>query len=926
MAAEAAAGLVGRGRELSLLEASVQRLGTGRGGVVWIEGEPGIGKSSLVAALADAANRAGCAVRAGAGTELTETFPLRLMGDCLHVGLTSDDSGIREIAQLLQGDRAASTVVDPVMAAAERMLGVVDRLCARGPLVLVAEDLHWADQPSLGLWSRLARAVDQIPLLLVGTCRPVPLRPELDRLSVAVQELGGAYLDLAPLDQAESVTAAHRLLGTPPGPRLSMELSRAGGNPLYIREFVEALRRNGSITIDRDKAELINAVGALPDSLAATIVHQLRFLSDDLRRALRLAAVLGPEFGAAEWAHVTGQSSVQLADVVLEAINAGVITAGERGLSFRHDLIRQVLLEQLPADVRGEINRQVARTLADAGYGVDVVARQLLATRMLDEWAITWLSQVSEALMHAAPQAYESLLLRAVGMLHGSDDARWEALASRLAQTQFWLGHETAAEQTATAVLRVTSDKELAGRMSVQAVRAAGRQNHYERSLALAEEALSDPTMPARWQARLRSWKAIGELVSGRAEQARATVSEALAQSRACEDQIAIGYAYHALGFIDPALRRTLGSQAIDSIGSEPEAAELRLMLLTDHLLVLMEGGAADEADRLVAEALVIGERIGSARASLTPGMAAYMHYDRGTWDEALRFVAMVPVDVPAARDAHEIGAEIAFRRDQRDLGNAHLRAAGLPDQPDDPRYAEIAAELTVALSLRAQADGNLHAAFALSSQALDNRLPNVMWGSFGPDLIRISLELGEISTANAVVEWATSSSFPELVAARLCQALVIDDPDALLGLADGYRDRGWQPYRAFALEEAAVGLGRAAMTERARAALTEAVQLYADFGATMDIRRADSRLRKHGIRRGPRSIHRRATHGWDALTPSEVRIAELVATGLSNPDIAAKLYVSRATVQTHVSSILGKLRMSSRIELIRDQATSTRN
>jgi DNA-binding NarL/FixJ family response regulator len=92
-------------------------------------------------------------------------------------------------------------------------------------------------------------------------------------------------------------------------------------------------------------------------------------------------------------------------------------------------------------------------------------------------------------------------------------------------------------------------------------------------------------------------------------------------------------------------------------------------------------------------------------------------------------------------------------------------------------------------------------------------------------------------------------------------------------------------------------------------------------LGATWDIKHADARLRPHGIRRGPHSLHRRATSGWEALTPSELRVACLVVKGLSNPDIATELVLSRSTVQTHVSSILTKLHLRSRIQLVREVA-----
>ena len=103
-----------------------------------------------------------------------------------------------------------------------------------------------------------------------------------------------------------------------------------------------------------------------------------------------------------------------------------------------------------------------------------------------------------------------------------------------------------------------------------------------------------------------------------------------------------------------------------------------------------------------------------------------------------------------------------------------------------------------------------------------------------------------------------------------------------------------------------------------ARAAFTGSVAIYANLEALWDIRRADARLRPFGIRRGVRGGRRRPATGWDALTPAEVRVAELVATGMSNPDIAAELYLSRKTVMTHVSHILTMLACRSRNAITR--------
>lgn len=103
-----------------------------------------------------------------------------------------------------------------------------------------------------------------------------------------------------------------------------------------------------------------------------------------------------------------------------------------------------------------------------------------------------------------------------------------------------------------------------------------------------------------------------------------------------------------------------------------------------------------------------------------------------------------------------------------------------------------------------------------------------------------------------------------------------------------------------------------------ALATLTEAVDVYLSSGATWDVMRADARVRKHGVRRGQRSPRSRPETGWEALTGAELKVAVLVADGLSNPDIADRLFLSRRTVQTHVSHILVKLGALSRVEIAR--------
>jgi DNA-binding CsgD family transcriptional regulator len=193
------------------------------------------------------------------------------------------------------------------------------------------------------------------------------------------------------------------------------------------------------------------------------------------------------------------------------------------------------------------------------------------------------------------------------------------------------------------------------------------------------------------------------------------------------------------------------------------------------------------------------------------------------------------------------------------------------------------------------------------------------------PHLVRLARALGDVETARAAAaaSQADSDADPMPVpvrqaTARCCRAQVDEDVTGLLAAAEEYQANGWPAPQALALEEAAVLLAAAGDTARARSAFNSALRLYFRLGAAWDIRRTEARLRVYGVRRGSRTLSERATTGWAALTPSEQRVARLVARGLSNPDIALELFLSRRTVQTHVSNILVKLRVRSRIDVVR--------
>ena len=174
-----AGALVGRDNELALLAGLIKDVSRGRGGSLLIEGEPGIGKSALVQAAVAQAPQAGCQVFWGAGDELGQELPLLPFLDGLRVREPSANPRRDTIVRLLRGEVGADRGADVPAVLAEQLLALVTEQCAVRPVILVIDDLQWADQASVTLWGRLARSARRVPLLLVGMMRPVPQRDDL---------------------------------------------------------------------------------------------------------------------------------------------------------------------------------------------------------------------------------------------------------------------------------------------------------------------------------------------------------------------------------------------------------------------------------------------------------------------------------------------------------------------------------------------------------------------------------------------------------------------------------------------------------------------------------------------------------------------------------------------------------------------------
>ena len=934
-----AGALVGRDSETAMLVRSMKELAGGLGSSVLIEGEPGIGKSALVrAALAEA--DAGCQVFWGAGDELGQALPLLPVLEALRVREPSANPRRNTIVRLLRGELTADRGADVSAALAEQLLALIAEQCAVLPTILVIDDLQWADQASITLWGRLARSVRQLPLLLVGMMRPVPQRDDLLALRRAADD--AARLQLTGLTEAAVAELVAALAGGKPDRKLIRLADGAAGNPLYVTELVAALARSSSLTITGAGAVELTS-GPAPSSLSAAIADRLGFVSGPVREVLRAAALLGVDFAVPDLATVLGRSVADLVPAVDEACAAGVLAESGNGLGFRHPMIRAALYDEIPVPVRAAWHRDAARALAKAGAPADRVARQLLwavggpggTSEPMDEWILRWLARTAELLVGQAPRAAAELLRQAVAS-SPAGSAQHDSLVGRLADALFRVGDAAGAEQVANRALAHAVEPDLVVDLHWTLAQCRMKAGLSAESLATLNRALASPGISARHRARLLVLTARMHSILGEVETAGRVAAAALDAASEAGDNWAMGWALHVLTIVTAVQGQTtdaltLFDRALTVTQADPALTDLRLLLQINKAITLGGLDRYEEAFAAARQARHLADRVGTVvRLAQAHGALGQLLFDTGRWDDAMAEVGVVHDDLKepgAACSDHGIAAVICFHRGEITAARGHLEAA----VPHATRIGNrVVGPLALARSLDFEQAGALPEALAvLNAGFADNKEELDEIENLFADAVRLATTTGDLSTAKALADHAAAlaaeSDIPHRQANALyCRSLLDHDAPRLLAAAERYGDASRPLLSAKALEAAAGDFIDTDDRGQARAAFTRAVEIYASLGAAADVARLRTRFRAHGIRRGPHAKHRQAQSGWDSLTPAETKIAALVEGGLSNPEIAARLFLSRRTVATHVSHILKKLDVHSRTDIAREAALRT--
>ena len=924
-----------------MLHEAIATAASGHGQVVLLEGEPGIGKTRLLAAAIEEAQRVGFEVAAGTCDDLAHARPFGAILSALGIATDAPDAERAAIASLAEGQHEAaggsgetSTAPGLQYRVTEALGALVERLAARAPLLLALDDLQWADASTMVALRSIGRRVQTLPVVVLGSCRSGHGSAELHRVTDDLLRASGTRLEVGPLAPAAVNQLVEEVLDRPPSERLLARAQGANGNPLFLIEYVRSIRATGGDSADGGEVTA--------SEFRATVLRRVGTLSTGASDALRLAAVLGSTFDPGDLALISGRSLVELMPVLHEAVVAAMLEEREDRLGFRHALVRDAIYEHIPLAARRQLHREVGRALAAAGSDVLAVGHHLgLAADREDPEAVSWLRRAAAEAAPRSPAVAVELLERAKVLLGAHEPSRQELLVELIVALA-WSGRLAEAEALSIEVLKTRPAPHVAGALRCGLVYALTWQGKAREAL---RHAVLDPEerLDERHAALLRAEAAVASVFAFDLKAGAAHARSALDEARSLDHSLAQCHALTAQAWVATfagrpqeavVLAREAVAIADRSPNSDANFAHPRFfigipLLWTDRL---------EEAHEALTSGLRVAEGLGLAWSlPLYHAFLGAEGFISGDWDGATaEFEAALAIADDVGLHVGVIAATSAW------LAAIQLHRNELP-----------AAEATIATAMGRIAVtgpqlgmGVLNWARALLHEARNEReealaVLQAAWDLYmggGPDpddrstrpitdpwtamtFVRLCVEAGDRERAASVLfaidEQAVAAPTPFMQGqAMRCRALVEQDADLMLEAVESYRASPRPHELGAACEDAATLLAAQNRRDEAVPLWEEAVELYTRLGADREVARAVARLRAAGVKRGSRRAHVRATSGWESLTETEHKVVALVAQRLSNPEVAERMFISRYTVESHLKHIYRKLGLSSRLEL----------
>ena len=937
-------GLFEREGELARVDALLAGARAGHGGVLLVTGPAGIGKTVLLGAARERASQAGMRVLAGRGGELESGFSFGVARQLFEPLLAGVGAAERE-ALLAGAARRALIALDGQADAAqlagnEPPFGVMHGLywlavnaSGAGPVLVVVDDLHWADQASVRFLLYLADRLSGLPAALVLSWRAADVEDGADPLA-RLEQISDSMISLAPLSRSCIRTLLTQEFGTVPAEQFAASCHAVtGGNAFLLRELLQQLRADG-IGPDEEAAALVGVLG--PRSVARAVALRVARLGPAAGELARAAAVFGD---GAELRHAAALAGVRLSDAAAAADGLAGIGVFEPGtpLRFVHPIVRTAVYEDIPLAGRGLRHAEAARLLAAEGADLDAICAHLVACEPAGSPEVVerLRSAAARALGRGAPESAAGYLRRA---LAETPDVRLHAeLSHELGRAEKVLRDPAAADHLLES-LRLTRDPVARAAIAPDLAELLVLSGQWDAGAALIRETLAEladsGVQPAEHSsaavARLQAWWAglaaydprLVDEFDQRLDEMRATARGSDVASRMLAGLLVGVLAWRGergagvLALLDHALDR---GRLVARVDSDPLMAAQALFapMFLDQL-----ERAEELAGQLIAQSRSRGSVLGLVIASCVHAATTARRGDLVDTETDVRTV----IEIAMEHDmAFAIPSALYFGVD------ALIERPGLAD------VAELAGAIALPPDFDQTASGALlrKVRGRLALAAADLRTARAELRAAGDIFEALHLLNPSASSWRSALALAVTAEDPagarRLIGSELEDArragllrpagIALRTRGLLEGGDGGLRDlreaaellaeSGARLEHARALVELGAALRRANQRSAAREPLRTGQDLAQRCGATRLAQRARAELIAAGAR--PR---RGAVTGLEALTASERRVAELAATGMSNPEIAQALFVTLSTVEGHLRHVFRKLSISSRGQL----------
>lgn len=930
--------MFGRSRERRALEKLLSRAAAGSGGLALVSGEAGIGKSRLIREVVDGGGLAAFPARMHDKQGSAYSLPLELLRQ-------GPPPGTPLLASLLAGGTIDEEQVDALPGI---ILGALLAFAADKPAVLVLEDLHWADAATLELLPVLASRAERLPLAILASCQNEQLdrNHPMRRIMVQLRRIASVLdLQLKPLTPAATGGLAGEILGGTVGPRLRKELyRRTSGLPFFIEETCRSLAGSPGLLSGRGRFELgPDEEVPLPETIRDSLLLHMDELSEPARQGLEAAAVTGTEADL--------EVLVQLGigeDAIDELLQSGIMMEFERGKAgFRHVLMREALLDEIPWSRRRQLNGRLAPLLAGRGASRRVVAEHYKAAGQTKEARESFIEAARESChLHAYHDAEESFQQALSLWPDGEEETMRLEYLERLAQCAQVCGNLGSSARIWREVVEtrpVQADPARHARAcrslaSVYSLQSATQQALDARRSALAkfEEAGMDAEAAIEALAIAETDLVLLQLERG-LEKAKRALQLAEAAGRPDLEANAtslVGLALAMQGHQVEARRKIEAGLELALRHNSKEAASAAYQRMP-----YVYGYAADYHGQRDAFGTAIEfcdrESLDTDRTSCL-GCMAYTMLRTGEWKRSAE-VARDVIKIGEAAGGSEVAGKLVLGMLAVFRGELKRARKLLLEADDAARRGGIGPMELISRAGLAMAD---ELAGETASAARRYRELRLFWEGTED---RLDVLIG---ICRAATFFCQQQSREELGACAEVARKIADQnahPEALatlaftlgeVALADGRPDgaAGHFPRAREQFEKSDLKLEAAVCDWRAGVALRECGD---EQGATEHFRRGYREAKKLGARpllaalsellaergearteeRNPAAPGRIARAG---LTQRQQEVAELVAKGLTNKEIASELGLSTRTIDMHVGHVLDRLDCRTRSEAVR--------